>query len=199
MFRAALKSLLLKHYPLALIEEAGNAREILASITRSEWDVLLMDIGMPGRSGVDVIPDIKLIRPQLPILILTGQDAAQYQNRLFKLGASGLISKTSGFAEFFLAIEKVLAGQLYVSSRQAEQLVARLSDKTTQPLHESLSTRELEVFCAIARGSSLTEIGSDLSLSVKTISTYKTRIMEKMHLNSTTAIVRYALDNHLLS
>jgi DNA-binding NarL/FixJ family response regulator len=153
---------------------------------------------MPGRSGLDVLRDLKQEQPKLPVLILSMHPESQYGKRMLKAGASGYMNKESAPEELITAIGKVLAGRRYVSPALAEKLALDLSEETEQPLHERLSDRELEVLRMLGSGRTTSQIADELHLSVTTVSTYRARILEKLNMTTTAELMRYALSNHLV-
>jgi DNA-binding NarL/FixJ family response regulator len=178
--------------------EAKDAQQVLARVQSDHWDLVILDLSMPGRSGLDVLRDIKGMRPKLPILVLSMHPEDQYGKRILKAGASGYMNKESAPEELIKAIRKVLAGGRYVSPSLAEELVLDLNEDVTRPVHETLSDREFEVLRMIASGKTVTQIAEDLHLSVATVSTYRARILEKMKMTTTAQIMHYALSNHLV-
>jgi DNA-binding NarL/FixJ family response regulator len=168
----------------ATFGEAGSAQEALKLVREADWDAVVLDISLDGRSRLDVLNELKQLYPNLPVLILSMHSEEPYARRAFKSGAAGYITKDSPRAELVKAINKVIAGGMYVSSALAEKLVFDMGRDTDRPLHEMLSNREFEVLCLIALGKMLSEIAELLSLSDKTISTYKARILEKMGMKS---------------
>lgn len=178
------------------IAEASDAKEAIKEITSKKFDVVLLDINMPGRSGLDLLEDIRSINPDIKILIVSMYPEEQYAIRALKTGASGYLTKESASNELLAAVEKVLQGGRYITQSIAERIFDVIDQKG--PPHELLSNRELEVLIQIAKGTSIKEIGHILALSEKTISTYRSRILEKMDLNSNADIVRYALQSNLI-
>jgi DNA-binding NarL/FixJ family response regulator len=179
--------------------EATNGREVIEKVQARDWDVLVLDITMPGRSGLDILKDLRQLKPQLPILILSMHAEEQFATRMLKAGAAGYLNKESAPEELVKAIKKVYAGGKYVSPAQAERMVLELtSDPTKQP-HELLSDREYEILCLIASGKTATEIARQLGLSVKTVSTYRSRILEKMNLSTNAQLTHYAIKNGLVT
>jgi two-component system, NarL family, invasion response regulator UvrY len=178
--------------------EASNAQEAVRLVREQEWDVVVMDITLGDRSGIDVMKELKLIRPKLPVLILSMHSEAQYARRAFKAGASGYINKDSLPDELANAILKVANGGKYVSPTFAEMLVMGMDHNEVKEPHEGLSDREFEIMCMIASGKTVTEIAELLSRSVKTISTYRTRILEKMGMHTNAEITYYVIQNKLL-
>lgn len=198
MIRVGLKQVLAKSFPSAVVGEAQNAEEALEAIRRKNWDLLVMDITMPGRSGLDVLKDIQLAKPKLPVLIMSMHGEDQFAVRVLKSGAAGFISKHSAPEELVNAVQKILAGGRYVSSKVAERLVLDLGNETGKLQHETLSNRELQVLCMFAMGKINKEVAEKLSLSVKTVSTYRARILEKMSMSSNAELTRYAIKNGLV-
>ena len=177
--------------------EARNGSEALNLIRNGDWDIAILDISLAGRSGLDVLKEIRQMRPSLPILMLSMHAEEQYAMRAFKAGASGYISKASSRDELRQAVLKVINGGRYVSPSLAERMVFNLTSSDKSP-HEQLSDRELEVLCLIASGRTVGEIATALSLSDKTISTYRRRILDKMRLNTNAELTHYAIKNHLV-
>lgn len=196
--RRGLRGLVVEEADLTVVGEAANSQEMVTLLRTQDCDVLVMDISMPGRSGLDASKDVKQEHPKLPVLILSMYPEVQHGARALKLGASGYLTKESAAEELVEAIRKVVAGRRYVSASLAERLALNLAIDTARPLHEILSVREREVLCMLATGKSLTEIARELALSVQTISTYRTRILEKMGMESNEQIVHYAISNRLL-
>ena len=178
--------------------EAENAEQVLALVQTQEWDVVILDVTMPGRSGIDILADIKHARPRLPVLVLSMHPEDQYGKRVLKAGASGYLNKDSAPEELIKAIRKVLAGGRYVSPALAEMLALDLGRESNQPLHETLSARELEVLTMLGSGKNISQIAEILHLGVTTISTYRARILEKMNLQTTAELMNYALRNNLV-
>lgn len=198
MIRVGLKQVLLKAFPSAVIGEAQSAEEALEAIRRKNWDLVVMDITMPGRSGLDILKDVRLAKPDLPVLIMSMHGEEQFAVRVLKAGAAGFISKHSAPEELVNAVQKILGGGRYVSSRVAESLVFDLGKETGRPPHEQLSDREMQVLCMFASGKENKQVAKDLSLSVKTVSTYRARILEKMKMTSNAELTRYAIKNGLV-
>jgi two-component system invasion response regulator UvrY len=198
ILRRGLKEILARELEGAVCGEAKNAQEVLAKVQSDQWDLVILDLSMPGRSGLDVLRDIKGMRPKLPILVLSMHPEDQYGKRILKAGASGYMNKESAPEELIKAIRKVLAGGRYVSPALAEKLVMDLNEDITRPVHEALSDREFEVLRMIASGKTVTQIAENLHLSVATVSTYRARILEKMKMTTTAQIMHYALSNHLV-
>jgi two-component system invasion response regulator UvrY len=197
ILRRGLIEILRREFKDAVCGEAGNAEQVLAQVQGHGWDLVILDIGMPGRSGVDVLADLKRLRPKLPVLVLSWHLEDQYAKRVLKAGASGYLNKDSAPEELIKAVRKVLAGGRYVSPALAEVLALDLSRGADQPLHARLSDRELEVLRLIASGKTVSQVAEVLHLSVTTVSTYRARILEKMSMTTTAELMNYALRNHL--
>ena len=179
-------------------DEASNGQEALEKVRKSDFDVVLLDISMPGRSGLDILKELKSEKPELSVLILSMHPEEQYAVRVLKAGASGYLTKESAPKELIAAIKKASTGRKYVSSSLAEKLALYLDIDDGRPLHETLSDREYEVMRMIASGKTITEIAGKLFLSIKTISTYRSRILEKMRMKSNAELIHYALKNRLV-
>ena len=198
LIRLGLKQLLMSGFGKCVIGEASNGREALDKVAASTWDVLVLDITMPGRSGIDVLRDIKSLQPSLPVLILSACSEDQFALRAMRTGASGFLRKESAPEELVEAIKRVTTGHKYITLSLAEKLASNLGRDSEKPAHEDLSDREYEVMCLIAKGSTPTKIAAALSLSVKTVSTYRTRILEKLNLGSNAELTYYAIKNGLV-
>ena len=196
--RRGLKEILADALPGAEFSEAGNGDEVLSHLGKSTISLLVLDISMPGRSGMDVLREVKHSYPRMPVIILSCQPEEQYAMRCLRAGAAAYINKESAPEELALATRKILSGGRYVSASLAEKLIDNLDEGASKPLHELLSDREFEVMKMIAAGVPLTEIGDRLHVSVKTISTYRARIMEKMQMKSNAEVTRYAMTQSLI-
>jgi DNA-binding NarL/FixJ family response regulator len=196
--RRGLREILADSLPEATFSEAGNADEALGSLARRPANLVVLDINMPGRSGLDVLRDVKGTYPRLPVIVLSVQPEDQYALRCLRAGAAAYINKDSAPEELAIAARKVLAGGRYVGASLAERLVSRFDESTDRPRHELLSDRELEVLLMIAAGVSLTEIADRLHVSAKTVSSYRARLMEKMQMANNAEVTRYALENGLI-
>jgi two-component system, NarL family, invasion response regulator UvrY len=197
--RRGLKQILSEESDMSVVGEAHNAQEMLTLVRKQQCDVVVADISMPGRSGLDVLKELKQDRPKLPVLVLSMHPEDQYAVRALKLGASGYMTKESAPEELVKAIRKVVSGGRYVSPSLAEKLALDLAVDTDRSPHETLSEREHQVFSMIARGKTVKEIADELALSVKTISTYRTRILEKMAMKNNAELIHYAISNRLVS
>jgi len=198
ILRRGLKEILLRELDGVICGEAENAEQILEQVQSREWDLIILDITMPGRSGLDVMRDLKAVRPKLPVLFLSMHPEDQYGKRVLKAGAAGYMNKESAPEELIKAIHKVLSGGRYVSPALAEKLAVDLNKDTGRPVHDALSDREFEVLRMIASGRTVTQIAEELHLSVPTVSTYRARILEKMNMTTTAELMHYALRNHLV-
>jgi len=198
ILRRGLKEILVRELDSVICGEAENAQQVLAQFQSRPWDLVILDISMPGRSGLDVLRDLKREQPQVPVLVLSMHSEDQYGKRVLKAGASGYMNKESAPEELLKAIRIVLAGGRYVSPSLAERLVFELAGEAEQALHERLSDREIEVLRMIASGKAISQIADELHLSATTVSTYRARILEKMGLTTNAELIRYALDHSLI-
>lgn len=198
ILRGGLKGILVRELKEVVCGEAGNAQQVLDLARKQQWDLVILDVTMPGRSGLDVIRELKPLQPKLPILVLSVHPEDQYAKRVLKAGASGYMNKETAPEELIRAIRRVLAGGRYVSPALAEVLALDLGWEADQPLHERLSDRELEVLCLIGSGKAISQIAEVLHLGVTTVSTYRTRILEKMSMTTTAQLINYALRNRLV-
>jgi DNA-binding NarL/FixJ family response regulator len=198
MFRSGLKLVLEETRDIVVAAEAGTGIEVLKKIAEADFDIVLLDISMPERSGFDILKDLKSQKPDLPVLVLTMHPEDKYALRVLKAGASGYLTKKNAPDELVLAIRKILAGGKYLSHALAEKIAFKINDDTDKPPHETLSDREYQVMHMIASGKNLTEIAETLSLSINTISTYRSRILEKMNVKNNAEIIHYAIENQLL-
>ncbi len=197
--RHGLRQILADEFKKAVFGEARNAQEALNLVWKENWDVVVLDITMPGRSGLEVLREIKKSKPKIPVLVLSMHPENQFAVRVLKRGASGYMTKESASEELVGAIRKVLAGGRYVSTSLAEKLATYLSSGENQKApQETLSDREFQVLRLIASGKMVSEIARELSLSVKTISTYRTRILEKMRMKNNAELMHYAMQHQLV-
>ncbi len=198
ILREGLKQLLQAAGDLEVVGEAGDGFEVLDRVRREEFDVLLLDMSMPGKSGVELIKQVKAEKPKLRILVLSMHEEHQYAVRAIRAGASGYLTKESAASQLVAAIRKVGGGGAYITPEFAERLAQDAMPHAQGPLHASLSDREFEVFHMLVDGMSVNEIASRLHLSAKTISTHKARLMEKLGVDSTADLVHYAVRHKLL-
>lgn len=198
VFRRGLRQIITEASDMLVADEATDGWEVLGKVRASNCDVVLLDITMPGKNGMDVLAQLKSERPGLPVLILSMHPEEQYAVRALRAGASGYLTKESAPDELVGAIRKVSAGGKYVSTSLAETLASILQEKGEQPIHKALSDREYQVMCMIGSGKTVAEIALELSLSVKTISTYRSRILEKMRMKNNAELAHYATRNRLI-
>ncbi|MFQ5841653.1 MAG: response regulator [Thermodesulfobacteriota bacterium] len=196
--RRGLKQILAETRDLVVAGEAVNGNQVLDRVRTDDLDVVVLDITMPGRSGLDILKVLRHERYKLPVLVLSIHSEDEYAVRVLKAGASGYMTKESAPDELVKAIRKVVAGGKYVSPYLAEQLAFDLGRDFGEPPHKALSDREYEVMCMIASGKTVTEICKELSLSIKTISTYRARILEKMRMRKNAELIHYAVKNGLV-
>jgi two-component system invasion response regulator UvrY len=198
MFRRGLRETLAEAFPRVIFGEAKTAAETVEFVRRHHWDVVILDISMPGKSGLDILDDVKRLRPRTPVLLLTMHPEQQYARRALKCGAAGYLTKDSVPDELKSAIKRIVAGGRYVSATLAEKLVVDLRHGADIPLHELLSDREFQVLRMLASGKTVKEMAEELSLSVKTVSTYRGRILEKTGMKTNAELIRYALEAQLV-
>jgi two-component system invasion response regulator UvrY len=196
--REGLKQILSESPDLVVVAEASTGQEVLEKIGKNDLDLVVLDIAMPGRGGLDILKDIKSQRPRLSVLMLSMYPEEQYAVRVLKSGASGYLTKESAPAELVKAIRQISQGKKYISPSLAEKLAIDLEISPDRPPHETLSDREYQVMCMIASGKTLREIADGLSLSIKTISTYRSRILEKMNMKTNAELTHYAIKNKLV-
>jgi DNA-binding NarL/FixJ family response regulator len=196
--REGLKGILGAQPDFQVVAEASDGHEVLQRVRGLEFDVLLLDMSMPGKSGVELIKQVKSEKPKLRILVLTMHEEHQYAVRAIRAGASGYLTKEGASAQLVTALRKVASGGAYISAEVAEQLaLGAMPDANAAP-HEKLSDREFQVFRLIAEGKSVSEIADRLNLSVKTVSTHKANVLAKMGLSTQGELIRYALENKLI-
>ena len=197
--RDGLKQIVSDTPDIVVSAEASNGREALNKALKDDYDVVLLDITMPDRSGLDILKEIKAQKPELPILILSIHPEEQYAVRALKAGAAGYLTKESAPEELIRAMRRVSSGGKYVTSSLAEKLASILKTSTEEPLHHYLSDREYQVLCMIASGKRVKQIADELLLSAKTISTYRSRILRKMKMTNNIELTRYAMQNQLVT
>ncbi|HZQ68202.1 MAG TPA: response regulator transcription factor [Terriglobales bacterium] len=196
--RRGLRETLAEAYSRATFGEAKTAQETLESVARQNWDVVILDISMPGKSGLDILDDLHRLRPKLPILLLSMHPEGQFARRALKAGAAGYLTKESVPEELKEAVRRVQAGGRYVSAALAEKLAFDLRKDADIPAHELLSDREFQVLRMLASGKTVKQIADQISLSVKTISTYRARILVKTGMKTTAELIRYAVQAGLV-
>ena len=198
LVRAGLRQFFAEQVDFKVVAEAASGREALDIVRKGEVDVMVLDIGMPDQSGVDALAAIRARAPDLPVLILSGFAEEHYATALLRQGASGYLNKDCDPEEIVRAIRTVVRGRRYITAGVAERLADGLGPRGDVPAHEQLSERELQVFLRLAKGETVGHIAEGMSLSVKTVSTYRTRVMEKMRLASNSDLTYYALKNGLI-
>jgi len=198
LIREGIKRILAGQPDVNAVAEAENAQQVLDLVRSGNWDVVVLDIKLPGKSGLDVLKELKEERPKLPVLILSMYPEEQFAVRVIRAGASGYLSKASAGDELLNALNKVYRGEKYISKEVADILADAIDDHGDQPSHTLLSDREFEVFRMIGAGKQVGEIAAELSLSVKTVSTYRSHILEKMKFKNNAEIMQYAITHKLI-
>jgi two-component system invasion response regulator UvrY len=196
--RQGLKQILVDEFPSAVFGEAATGAEVLDQARTHKWDLLLLDISLPDKSGLDVLKELKQVQPKLPTLVLSMHPEDQFAVRVLKAGAAGYLTKETAPEKLAEAARKAINGGTYVSPSLAETLAHEVKGEFDKPLHETLSDREFEVACMLASGKSAKEIANAMALSVKTVSTYRTRLLEKLRLKNNAELTRYAMQHHLV-
>ncbi|TMI72583.1 MAG: response regulator transcription factor [Bacteroidetes bacterium] len=196
--RKGLRQILLEEYPSAQIGEVADAESLLSEIMKDDWNIVITDMNMPGRSGLDALTQIKQMAPQLPVLIMSMYPEDQYALRVLKAGASGYLGKDNIHDDIIKAIQSVQLGKKFITPAVAEKLANALGEDNRLQPHETLSDREFEVLKLLASGKAVSDIASQLSLSATTVSTYRSRIMEKMNMRTNAELTRYALEKKLI-
>ncbi|HTP51189.1 MAG TPA: response regulator transcription factor [Anaeromyxobacteraceae bacterium] len=197
--RRGLRQVLEDGLPGAQLEEAANYEQAVEQLGRGPWDMVLLDISLPGRSGLEILEESRRDHPGLPVLMLSASPEEEFATRCIRLGAAGYLAKTSAAHELLLATQRVLSGGRYISAALGERLAGLLGGGEAPALHEALSRRELEVLLLVAQGRSLKQIAADLGLAEKTVATYRARIGEKLRLSTNVELTRYALQHGLAS
>ena len=198
VFRHGLKDILVRHFPDARFGEAETAQAALKLAWKRSWDIMVLDVRMPGRSGLEILNEVKHARPKLPVLILSAYPEDQYALRVLQAGAAGYLTKITATAELIQAVEKVLAGQAYIPPTITGALLDHLRPGAARPAHEKLSNREYEILRLLSSGKAAKTIALELSLSAQTISTHRTRMLKKLDLRSTAELIRYAIRHCLV-
>jgi len=196
--REGIKTILAGQEGMVVEDEAGSGQEVLNKVTKKNYDVILLDISMPGKSGLEILEELKVMQPKLPVLILSMHPEEQYAVRMLRGGAAGYLTKASAPRELISAIQKVSKGGKYVTVSLAEKLAFELDAHAEKPCHERLSNREYQVMLMLASGQSVSEVAEELCLSAKTITTYRTRILEKMGMSKNAELTLYAVRNNLI-
>jgi DNA-binding NarL/FixJ family response regulator len=198
MFREGIKRICEDNPDLVVAGEAGNGNEVLDKISQEDFDLLLLDIAMPGLSGLDALKQLKTLKPKLRVLVLSMYPEDEYAVRSIKAGAAGYLTKAKASDELMEAIKRVSSGGNYIDSSVAEKLLFEMQAGTSKPPHETLSDREYQIFSMLVRGEKVSQIAEKTFLSVKTVSTYKVRILNKMEMKSTAELVKYAVEHQLI-
>ncbi|MGA3245134.1 MAG: response regulator transcription factor [Bacteroidota bacterium] len=198
MFREGVKQVLMSTAEFEVVDEASNAAEVFEKVQRSKCDVVILDISMPGRDGIDVLKQLKQMDPHLHVLILSMYPEDQYAFRAIKAGASGYLTKNKASLELIEAIRRVASGKKYISADVAEQLAIDLERGADTPLHQKLSDREYQVMCMIASGKTVGQISEELAISVSSVSTMRTRILKKFRMKTNAEITHYAIKHDLV-
>lgn len=196
--REGLKQIVAEEKDMLVFGEAENASDLMELLNKEQWSIVVLDINMPGKSGLEALKDIKQIYPNLPVLILSMFSEDQYGLRAIKAGASGYLKKVSAPTELVIAIRKIVSGRKYINSSLAEKLAEHLGSGNNIFLHDKLSDREYQIMCNIALGKSAEEIAVELALSINTVYTYRNRILEKMSMKSNVELTQYAVQNKLI-
>ena len=196
--REGLKQIVAEESDMRVASEASNSNELFDLIGKDKFDIVILDISMPGRSGLEALKDLKKSHPQLPVLILSMFSEDQYGLRAIKAGASGYLKKASAPTELVNAIRKIVDGGRYINQSLAEKLAAEYVPDKKELIHDNLSDRELQIMCLIASGKSAEGIANELSISIHTVYTYRNRILEKMNLKSNVELTQYAIQNNLI-
>jgi two-component system, NarL family, invasion response regulator UvrY len=196
--RQGLKQIISDTDNMVVMGEASNGQELIEMVRKKPFDVLLLDISMPGRSGIEILKQLKIEKPNLPVLMLSMHPEDQYAIRALKAGASGYISKDTASDVLIDAIRKAAEGRKYISPSLAEKLAGTITHDVDEKPHETLSDREFQILVMLARGKSVSDIGRELFLNVKTISTYRRRILDKMNLKNNAELTHYAIENELV-
>lgn len=198
IFREGLKHILTEYSDLIVTDEARNGQEVLEKVWSNEYDIVLLDISMPGMNGLEVLKRLRKEKPKLSVLVLSMHPEEQYAVRVLKSGASGYLTKESATDELITAIRKISQGRKYITSSLAERLALGLETDAEKPPHETLSDREYQVLLMIASGKTITQIAKELFLSVKTVSSHRSHILEKMEMKTNAELTHYVIKHNLL-
>lgn len=198
LIRKGIKEILEDEIDLKVVGEAASPHELLEALKKNDPDILITDLSMPGRSGVDLISDIKQFFPKLPVLVLTMHPEERFAVRVLKAGASGYLTKDTKPEDIIKALRQINDGRKYITPTLAEKLAEELDKDTNKPLHELLSDREFQIMRLISSGLKVSDIAQKLSLSIHTVNTYRSRILEKMNMKSNAELILYSVENHLI-
>jgi len=195
--RRGIRDLLLDDGTYSTIAEAGNAAETLSAVCREPWDLLILDVALPDKHGLEVLKEVKLLRPKLPVLMLSLYPEREFALRALKAGASGYLTKDQASSELLVAVKEVIAGRRYITGSLANQLASYLDSGQLAAPHDLLSDREMEVLRLLGQGKTVSSIANEMALSVKTISTCRARLLAKLEFRTTAELVHYAIEHHL--
>lgn len=198
MFREGLKQILLSDPDITVVEEAGDGQEVLNLVLKNKYDVVVLDISMPGRSGLEILQELKVEKPEIQVLMLSMYNEEQFAVQAIKAGASGYLTKNGAAREVLAALRKIVSGGMYISAAVAQELASELKGDREKAPHSKLSPREYQVMCLIASGKSNAEIAVELSISPSAVSTHRARILTKMNLKTNADIIRYAIKQGLV-
>lgn len=198
LVRRGVKEVIAEEFDMAVIKEISTGQGVVNAVQEEEWDIVILDLNFPDTVGLKVLKELKALRPVLPIVVLTVHPEEQYAERVLKAGASGYVTKATVTEELMGAMNKALTGGTYVSSTLAERFAKGAISSRVKPFHEGLSDRELEVLCLFGKGQMPSEIARHLNLSIKTVSTYRARLLEKLGLKTSAQLIRYAVTHQLL-
>lgn len=195
--RNGFQRILAEKWPDATFRETGDGQQAVDIAIQESWNIIIMDINLPGRNGIDAVKSIKYSKPNAPILILTIHPEEHYGVRAIKAGAAGFLTKDCTVQEFLNAVETVMDGRMYLSARLGESLATQSTARHASPFPQALSDREMEIVCLLAAGNGILQIANRLNLSPKTVSSYRARVLEKLNLETTADIIRWAIENHV--
>jgi two-component system, NarL family, invasion response regulator UvrY len=195
--RRGIRDLLLDDGAYSIIAEAGNAAETLSAVRRERWDLLILDLALPDKHGLEVLKEVKVLQPKLPVLMISLYPEREFALRALRAGASGYLTKDQAPSELLVALKEILAGRRYMTGSLAHQLASNLAGGQPAAPHELLSDREMEVLRLLGQGKTVSGIANEIALSVKTVSTYRTRVLTKLELRTTAELVHYAIEHHL--
>ena len=198
IFREGLKQVIAMAPNMVVADEASSGQELLQKVQENDFDLVVLDISMPGRNGLDTLVELKKMKPKLPVLVLSMHPEEQYALRAYKSGASGYLTKGSPTSELLEALQKLALGKKYVSADLAESMVCGLGEPSTTEIQHTLSNREFQVLCMIASGKPVGKVADELSLSAKTISTYRSHILRKLNMQNNSELTRFAIENGLV-
>jgi two-component system, NarL family, invasion response regulator UvrY len=196
--RKGMRQIIAEEYPLATVGEAADTDGMIAQVIKADWDIIICDINMPGRNGIEGLIQVKEMKPEIPVLIMSVNSEEQYAVRMFKLGAAGYLSKDTIHEDLLKAIDTVYSGKVFITPTVAEKLINTLNSDIEKKPHEYLSNREFAVMKQLAGGSSVSEIAAQLFISATTVSTYKARIFEKLKMKTNADLTRYAIENKII-